>query len=361
MNVLMISNDRAIFDESSAVRRRMIEYGNLVERLDIIVFSREGYAATHLSDVVTVYPTNSSSRYAYIFDAIKIGKQFQKISLVTAQDFFEGFAGFRIARKAGAKLELQVHTDMMSPYFTRGNFLNLLRRILARFLLPRADCVRVVSERIRKSIVYLTKAPISVLPIFTDIAAVQNAPITTDLHKKYPQFKKIVLMVSRLEPEKNISLALAAFADIKNSNTCLVIVGKGGERAALSRRVQELDIGERVFFEGHRKDVFSYYKTADAFLQTSNYEGYGLALLEAFVAGLPIVTTDVGVAGGIVSGMDVGIAPVGNAKRISALLIKVLSRGKPSKKPLLPKEITLSHKEYLLWMRALWERCGNPT
>ena len=44
-------------------------------------------------------------------------------------------------------------------------------------------------------------------------------------------------------------------------------------------------------------DPFSYYKTADLFLLTSNYEGYGMAVVEAMAAGCPVIMTDVGLAG----------------------------------------------------------------
>jgi len=365
MKVLMISNDKSILDASSAVARRMVQYGAFTDRLDIIVFSRRGYSATRLSDTVTVYPTNSRSRLLYVYDAVRIGKQFADITAVTTQDFFEGLAGWRIARRTGAKLELQIHTDVMSPYFVRGSFLNRLRRLLARFLLPRADCVRVVSERVRRSITGMTGAPISVLPVFTDISAIQHAPVTMDLHKKYPQFGKIVLMVSRLEPEKNVALALAVFAravsEDKPEDTALLIVGEGRERAALSARAREHGIAEKVFFEGFRKDAVAYYKTADVFLQTSNYEGYGLALLEAFASGLAVVTTDVGIAGDIVSGSHAGICPVGDSACLSKALYAALKNEKPSEKPLFPKEFLPSREEYLAGIKAGWERCGETT
>ena len=52
-----------------------------------------------------------------------------------------------------------------------------------------------------------------------------------------------------------------------------------------------------MVFEGWQENLISYYKTANLFLLSSNYEGYGMTLLEAAAAGCPIISTDVGIAG----------------------------------------------------------------
>ena len=47
---------------------------------------------------------------------------------------------------------------------------------------------------------------------------------------------------------------------------------------------------------GRSRDIFSYYKTADVFLSTSLYEGYGMSMVEAYTANCSIVSTDAGIA-----------------------------------------------------------------
>ncbi|MBU1091654.1 hypothetical protein KKA27_02235, partial [Patescibacteria group bacterium] len=103
----MISTDKGIFDEKSEVRQRIIEYGRLAEKLDIVVFNIKNLELpyTHdreymvISENVRIYPTNSRSRWFYLFDAIKIGKKIEKPDLVTSQDPFEcGLAGWRLAK-----------------------------------------------------------------------------------------------------------------------------------------------------------------------------------------------------------------------------------------------------------------------
>ena len=112
MKVIIISSDRKIFEGGSPVERRMIEYGALVEELHIIVFTQSGFENKNPGRNISVYPTNSKSKWHYIRDAYRIGRTLEDIDLVTAQDPFEaGFSAWRIAKKLQAKLQLQVHTD----------------------------------------------------------------------------------------------------------------------------------------------------------------------------------------------------------------------------------------------------------
>lgn len=304
MKIISISTDRKIFEKGSAVRQRMIEYGQLSRELHIIIFSLacDGYVKEQICPNVWIYPTNSRNKFQCIGDAVFTGKKISGSSLVTAQDPFEtGLAGFRISKFLSIPLHVQIHTDFLSPYFASHSILNRIRIYIAKFVLPRASRIRVVSERIRKSLALfkVSDSKIDVLPIFTDIAKIQNTPPTFDLKKKYPQFDFLILMLSRLEPEKNISLALDTLLIVKKnfSRIGMVIVGEGSQKAKLESLVESLGLKENVVFEPWKDDAFSCYKTADIFLSTSDYEGYGLTLIEAAILGCPIVCFDVGVVG----------------------------------------------------------------
>lgn len=355
MRVLMLSTDSNIFEKDSAVRARMIEYGTLVRRLDIIVISKRKTDREELSPNVTVYGTRSRNKLSALCRAIRIGRRMRGVDLVTAQDPFEtGFAAWCVARRLGVPLELQAHTDFMSPYFAKENIKNKIRVLVARFLLPRADCVRVVSERIKKSVRALTDVPMVVLPIFTDVLRFQHADGGA-VRSQFPQFEKIILMVSRLEHEKNVTQAIDVFetAAKKYPKSGLIIVGDGREKDKLLKEIKNRELGANIIFVGSQKDVLPYYASADVYFQTSFYEGYGLALVEAYAAGLPIVTTDVGVAGGLVSGDGVFICPVGDEGCLARALEQVLSANRRFVRTLPP----VSKEAYLLAYKKQWESC----
>jgi len=309
MKVLMISTDRKIFEPDSPVRRRMIEYGALFEQLHIIVFTQQsrGYAFTQIAENVWVYPTDSWMKLDYVYDALQVARHDLVIQgeftpdIVSAQDPFEaGLVGWLIARRYKRKLQLQVHTDIYDPLF-KSSLLNRLRLLIAAFLLPRAQCVRVVSARIKSE--FLRRYPvlagrIVVLPVYVDMEYYRTAKPTFDLHERYPQFSFIIMMASRLTPEKNYAVAVEAFAEVvkRYPRTGLVIVGSGPEESRIRRLAAERGVLSSIIFEGWQDDLLSYYKTANLFLHTSRYEGYGMVLVEAAAAGVPIVSSDVGVA-----------------------------------------------------------------
>ncbi len=346
------------------MRSRLLEYGRLAEELHIIVFAKRshGFKMETFPPNIFAYPTNSANRWMYIFDALRISKRIHtKYQIpntdwvVTAQDPFEsGIAGYFIAHALGARLHLQIHTDFMSPYFARESFLNRVRVHIAKFLLPRANAVRVVSERIKRSISKIVRngTPVAVLPILIEIITTSTSH---DLKKNYPQFEKHILMASRLSPEKNIPLAIKAMKEVveKYPKVGLIITGSGVEEERLKKLVKDLGLTKNIVFEGWQDDLASYYKTADLFLLASNYEGYGMTIVEALSAGCPVVMTDVGCAGDVVyDGRNGLVVPVGDEKALTTAVCQVLSGEAhlEAKPPILPTK-----EEYLKAYKDSWQ------
>ncbi len=312
MRVLSIGTDRKLFEDGSAVRARMVEYASLFEELHVVVFTRklQNFKTFKLTTNSWVYPTNSWSRWLYIFDAIRLGKLIVKGQrsmvngwVISAQDPFEcGLAAARIARRFKLPLHVQIHTDFLSPYFISLSLLNRLRVFIASSVLPRANAIRVVSQRIKDSLLqtknYKLKTVPTVLPIFTELEKFKTAEPVINLQTKYPQWSFIILIAARFSPEKNIGFALAVLKEIlkKYPKTGMVVVGEGSELPLLKLKTKNYNLQTSVAFEGWQNDIASYYKTANIFLQTSLYEGFGLSLLEALASGLPAVSSDVGIA-----------------------------------------------------------------
>jgi glycosyltransferase involved in cell wall biosynthesis len=317
--LLSISTDRKVFEEGSAVRVRQIGYAKDWDEVDIVVLSGRGLKEQVVAPNLFIYPTSSFFKFFRHLGAVRLGRfiiEKRGITDITCQDpFFTAMAGVSLKKETVAagrdvRLEIQLHTDIGSPNYVR-TFGNKARKALALSYLPKADSVRVVSERIKKYLVEtlgISVSKITVRPIVVDTDKIKNAPVMAgaDLHKKYPQFEKIVLMASRLEPEKDIESAIRAWSEVVNTPAAapklpkagLVIVGTGSCEAKLKKLAAKLDLDASVVFEkwADQATLFSYYKTADLFLNTSLFEGYGMTLVEAHAAGCPIVSTDVGVA-----------------------------------------------------------------
>ncbi len=310
--LLMISTDRSIFDKESVVAQRQIENAKSWEQVHIIIFAEKGkYPSTlQLGNNCYVYSTESTSKLFYPWGAISVGKLIvgnNKITEITCQDSsLTAMAGVALKNKFKIPLEIQIHGDIGSPYFVKS-FTNKIRHILAKKYLPKADRIRVVSNRIKDFVQKLLdksgkNIPIEVRPISINEEEIKNAPVIegADLRKKYKQFDQIVLMASRLESEKNIDLAIETWSAVVRDfpRAGLLIVGSGSCEDGLKKLVVQNQLQKSVIFESwvEKKALYSYYKTCDIFLVTSLFEGYGLTLMEAKLSGAKIISTDVGIA-----------------------------------------------------------------
>ena len=260
-------------------------------------------------DNVTVYPTNSTSKLTRYTDALAIGKTIQGIDIVSSQDPFEvGFVSWLIARHHNVPLHVQVHTDFLTPEYSAHSVINTIRVFIAGFVIRRAAHVRTVSKEVADRITakYGTRISVSILPIYIDLERFRTARASVSMTQRFLAFPHRVLIVSRFEPEKNLSLAIRAFADGAPRDACLVILGQGSEYTILERLVTKLGLDSRVFFEGF-KDPAPYYALCDIVLVPSVYEGYGQVIIEALAAGKPVLSTDVGIAresGAIIAAPD---------------------------------------------------------
>lgn len=302
MNVLQIGSDRSkrgILVPGTQASRRQTLYGQCFGRLTIIGFSRasDGFEEYEPGFGTHVIPTQSHSRFLYGRDALRIAKDLPRPDVVSVQDPFEtGLAGFLIARRFGVPLHVQVHTDFLSRGYFSYSLANKLRVLIAWFVLRRANRVRVVSRRIEGSLGrFGVTAPISILPIFVDVDRFRAATPGPVLSERFAKFSHRLLFLGRLEREKGPLRALEAFASAAPETACLIVVGEGSERTLLTDRAQVLGVATRVFFEGEH-DAAAYIALADLALVPSEYEGYGMVIVEALAAGKPVLATDVGVA-----------------------------------------------------------------
>ena len=358
MNVLMFSTDRALFDKNSPVHARLIEQTELVRKLRVVVLGpkKDGEMKEKGGKHLIIFGTQSASRFFYMSDAYRIGRRIiqghkHNNWVVTAQDpFWTGPVAFLVARISGVAFHLQLHTDIFSRGW-RGHGLtrrllhpwilfrdvNELRAMLeqllypmALFLLRHADGVRVISERLLRGTLMLgvTMEQITKVPIFANVRHFLEATPAFDLHRSYSEFSRIVLSLGRLQPEKNYHGLIRAFVQVhkEHDDTLLLIVGNGPERERLLFLARSLGLEDCVKILPWARDVATYYKTCDVYVQPSIYEGWGLAVIEAMASGAPVVMADVGCAGEMVRNEETGlVVPVDDEQALAHAIGRLLT------------------------------------
>jgi glycosyltransferase involved in cell wall biosynthesis len=315
MKVLFVSNDPSIFDAGSAARERMRAYAKEIGELHVLSAGGK-YAREERDGALILHPLRIA-RLLLILPMISRARALirkESIEVVSAQDPFEyGWMALQATKGTHAKLSVQLHTDFLSPWFTRsGNFrslkvrmplLNSVRRILADIVLPHASGIRVVSKRIKDSLLerYGSRIPEPfIIPVGTTLIPPSAVPLPEH------QFSFAFITVSRLEPEKRIEDILMALGRLgpRLHSVGLFIVGEGRERKKLEALVKKLGLQKRVVFTGWRTDDWGLMRSAQAFVQASAYEGYGVSLIKAALARIPIITTDVGIVGEVFKGYE---------------------------------------------------------
>ena len=101
-----------------------------------------------------------------------------------------------------------------------------------------------------------------------------------------PPDAPLVLAVCRLEPQKGVDVAIRALREIPDVQ--LVVLGEGPQRSELEQLA-----GDRVHLLGRVPDVAAWLRRADILVHPVRWEGFGLALLEAMLASLPVVASRV--------------------------------------------------------------------
>jgi glycosyltransferase involved in cell wall biosynthesis len=210
-------------------------------------------------------------------------------------------------------------------YQRRGRqlFANLFRRRLS--LLGVSHAVR---DDLRKCLPSWPTGRIRTLYNRIDIEAVKASQLTEGPAREalgLAQDAWIVGTVGRLHPDKDQATLLRGFALALPSlpeRAELAIVGSGRLEQDLIELARELGIEDRVNFLGQVPEARRYFAAFDVFALSSDHEPFGMVLLEAMAAGVPVVATACGGAREVVEGVGM-LFPLGDAERLAEALVNV--------------------------------------
>lgn len=201
---------------------------------------------------------------------------------------------------AGRLTDADVHVAVTehSPFSYQLSRKDRLTAALAARVYPYADDVIGVSEGVAATVADdagLGPDETTVLNNPVDIEAIQ-AGATEPVEEAWLEDPAIdpIIAVGRLEPAKDFSTLVRAFARLHESHpgTRLVIVGKGSERDRLATLAGELGVADAVTLPGYTDNPYAYMARASVFVLSSEVEGLPTVLIEALACGCPIVSTD---------------------------------------------------------------------
>lgn len=195
-------------------------------------------------------------------------------------------------------------------------------RYAERALTARASRVIAISEALRRFCVEqvgLPAAKVAVVPYGLD-----DLPRAWAENPPFDLGEPLLLAVCRLEEQKGLDTALRALVGVPDAT--LLVLGEGPQRPALQRLASSLGIRDRVLLPGRVGDVASLYRQADLLVHPARWEGFGLAMLEAMLAGKAVVAARAGSAPELVEDGRTGVlVPVDDAEGMTVAVNELLA------------------------------------
>jgi len=226
-----------------------------------------------------------------------------------------------------------------------------------------ADAIIAISEHTKKDLVEIAGAPedlVTVTPLAADPdLGPEREKNTLDIvRKKYKLPGRYILFLGSLEPRKNVTTLIKAYAALPvglKDEVRLVIAGaRGWLNSPVHDTLEKLGLMERVTFTGYvdRNDLSALYSMAECFVYPSLYEGFGLPVLEAMACATPVVTSNTssmpevaGTAARLIDPLDEG--------QLTEALEEILGSSD------LRKKMTAHGLEQA--KKFSWERCARET
>jgi glycosyltransferase involved in cell wall biosynthesis len=179
---------------------------------------------------------------------------------------------------------------------SRDRLLMRIRRLAYKPSMRRADLVQVFSNFIKNEVTGWGVSPskVVVLPFGID-SGKMGSGAGQRIREKYAVGNKFLLLyVGRLVNFKHVDELIEAVTGL--NDVYLLVVGGGPERERLDVLAKELDAGKRIMFAGRVPDeeLPDYYAACDAWATASRHEGFCVPLIEAMVAGKPVIVPEAG-------------------------------------------------------------------
>ena len=189
-----------------------------------------------------------------------------------------------------------------------------------------------VSDAVRDDYVAQIRfAPIHVIPNYLDVADFARRVAAVDRVRErrllgLTEDDIVALHVGRFHRQKGQDILLEAFreARIEEPRLRLVLVGDGADLPRARAQAEKLNLEDRVLFTGDVADPVPLYAASDLFVFPSRWEAFGIALLEAMAAGLPVLASRVGGIPEVAGEMVEGTAELVKPEQVTPLALAMI-------------------------------------
>lgn len=297
----------------------------------------EGYLATEAGKIKGVRVFNVEMRSKFdLVSAYQIREILQKIRAlpVPFSNMVVHIHGVRagfLARLVLVRSAFYIYTEHRwdADYHLKNPLNELLQKRILRRMNRRTNLIIAVSSSVKKFLLdskLAVPAQLSVIP--NAIQAVGSTEFRVSRNVKTPNRAPVIGTIGNLNSQKGQIYLIEAMKKIlvKFPLATLEIIGEGAEREALEEKIESLGLKRHVSLLGRKEQASNFIKRWDVFVLPSVAETFGISILEAMRAGVPVVASRVGGIVDIIEPKKNGIlVPSREAKALANAICEVIN------------------------------------
>ena len=229
------------------------------------------------------------SRIMFVKDAIKVGRSLE-VDVIDGSNVITHYIARSIAQKNRLPYVLWYPDVWLGKWIKNAGFWGIFGEIVERLnLTSAADAYIAISKETAKKLSKHVSKKINIIPCGVDRA---------EFLKPVKKFNTpTIITISRLAKYKNLKTLILAFAHLntKIKDSRLIIVGEGPQFKSLKNLATALRLSSKITFFSNlpRRQLIELIKKSHIFSLPSLVEGFGIVTIEASVAGLPYVNSNI--------------------------------------------------------------------
>ena len=295
--------------------------------VNILMVGRNNYLQRELLPNVSVIAFNKNRIYSSLFDLIKYIRA-QKIdcfiSNVWPLTILTVLAGFFKRNFNKKKVVLVEHCHLEREFSAFSTSFKFFQKISIFLLYRFVSKVVAVSDGVKEDLcsnkgVNEEKVIVIHNPVDVNFSIIKYENKAIEAWRTFTHAKFI--SVGNLKIQKNYSYLIDTLSILKNQGLAFkhLILGEGTQRDVLTKKIQSLNLEDHISLAGSVDQPINLIKEADILILSSEFEGFGLVIVEALAAGTTVVSTDCqsGPAEILSNGLYGYLGPINDSKKFS--------------------------------------------
>lgn len=248
-------------------------------------------------DIIYVKCKKINQQLAYFIDIDKIlHKLNPDIIQVHDLGIFMTFYVVHYAKKKNIKVVLIQGTYQETLKTGKRQLEQLFNNVFGRYILKHIDGVGCKSLRAKEYLKKYNYNSSLITPIGLDISSFSNKSDEKKLnfdHLNISDSNKVLLYIGKLEQRRNPEFMLELISSLP-SEYILLMVGNGDRYEYIDSKIKQKNLRDRCYLLGqiNQSEISQIYSKGDLFVLPSDYEIYGMVILESMYHGVPVISTD---------------------------------------------------------------------